>query len=120
MPTYTGISSEAFRHPLDRQAELALRSVPGFDLIASKFVEFVYERPQYVYLMGNSIQVGPRQYASIYHLFRECVRDLDVFPEPTLFVSLSCNSFLTIFYRFFPTAMGRSHADNATLFHWWN
>ncbi|MEB3279812.1 MAG: M48 family metalloprotease [Lyngbya sp.] len=87
MPTYTGISSEAFRHPLDRQAEAALRSVPGFDLIASKFVEFVYERPQYVYLMGNSIQVGPRQYASIYHIFRECVRDLDVLNEPVLFVS---------------------------------
>lgn len=87
MPTYTGISSEAFRHPLDKEAEVALRSVPGFDLIASKFVEFVYERPQYVYLMGNAIQVGPRQYASIYHLFRECVRDLDIFPEPGLFVS---------------------------------
>ncbi len=87
MPTYTGISSEAFRHPLDREAEQALRSVPGFDLIASKFVEFVYERPQFVYLMGNSIQVGPRQYASIYHIFRECVQSLDVFPEPGLFVS---------------------------------
>jgi Zn-dependent protease with chaperone function len=87
MPTYTGISSEAFRHPLDKEAEVALRSVPGFDLIASKFVEFVYERPQYVYLMGNSLQVGPRQYASIYHVFRECVRDLDIFPEPGLFVS---------------------------------
>lgn len=87
MPTYPGISSEAFRHPLDRQAEQALRSVPGFDLIASKFVEFVYERPQFVYLMGNSIQVGPRQYATIYHIFRECVRDLDLFPEPALFVA---------------------------------
>ena len=87
MPTYTGISSEAFRHPLDKEAEVALRSVPGFDLIASKFVEFIYERPQYVYLMGNALQVGPRQYASIYHVFRECVRDLDIFPEPGLFVS---------------------------------
>ncbi len=87
MPTYTGISSDAFRHPLDKEAEVALRSVPGFDLIASKFVEFVYERPQYVYLMGNALQVGPRQYASIYHLFRECARDLDIFPEPGLFVS---------------------------------
>ena len=87
MPTYTGISSEAFRHPLDRQAEESLRSVPGFDLIASKFVEFIYERPQYVYLMGNSIQVGPRQYPSIYRIFRECVRDLDVVNEPVLFVS---------------------------------
>jgi len=45
MPTYTGISSEAFRHPLDQQAEQALRSFTRFDLIASKFVEFVYERP---------------------------------------------------------------------------
>jgi Zn-dependent protease with chaperone function len=87
MPTYTGISSEAFRHPLDKEAEVALRSVPGFDLIASKFVEFIYERPQYVYLMGNALQVGPRQYASIYHVFRECVSDLDIFPEPGLFVS---------------------------------
>lgn len=86
MPTYTGISSEAFRHPLDRQAEQALRNLPGFDLIARKFVEFIYERPQLVYLMGNTIQVGPRQYSTIYQMFRECVRDLDIYPEPTLFV----------------------------------
>jgi Zn-dependent protease with chaperone function len=87
MPTYKGISSEAFRHPLDRQAEQALRSLPGFDLIARKFVEFVYERPQLIYLMGNNIQVGPRQYSSIYQMFRECVRDLDIYPEPALFIS---------------------------------
>lgn len=87
MPNYTGISSEAFKHPLDQQAEQALRSVPGFDLVARKFVEFLSERPQLVYLMGNSIQVGPRQYSTIYGLFRECVRDLDVHPEPSLFVS---------------------------------
>ncbi|BAY12766.1 M48 family metallopeptidase [Calothrix sp. NIES-2098] len=86
MPTYTGISSEAFRHPLDRQAEQALRNLPGFDLIARKFVEFLYERPQLVYLMGNTIQVGPRQYSTIYQMFRECVRDLDIYPEPALFV----------------------------------
>ncbi|QYX33273.1 M48 family metallopeptidase [Sphaerospermopsis torques-reginae] len=87
MPTYKGISSEAFRHPLDRQAEQALRSLPGFDLIARKFVEFVYERPQLIYLMGNNIQVGPRQYSTIYQMFRECVRDLDIYPEPALFIS---------------------------------
>jgi Zn-dependent protease with chaperone function len=87
MPTYTGISSEAFRHPLDRQAEQALRNLPGFDLIARKFVEFIYERPQLIYLMGNTIQVGPRQYSTIYQMFRECVRDLDIYPEPALFVS---------------------------------
>lgn len=89
MPTYTGISSEAFRHPLDAQAEEALRMVPGFDLVARKFVEFVYERPRHVYFMGNYVEVGPRQYASIYSMFRECLRDLDVTPEPALFVDQS-------------------------------
>ncbi len=87
MATYPGISSEAFKHPLDLQAEQALRSVPGFNLVASKFVEFIYERPQLVYLIGNSIQAGPRQYATIYGMFRECVRDLDIYPEPLLFIS---------------------------------
>ena len=87
MPTYPGISSEAFKHPLDHQAEQALRSLPGFDLIARKFVEFVYERPQLVYLMGNTIQVGPRQYSTIYQIFRECVRDLDISGEPGLFIA---------------------------------
>jgi Zn-dependent protease with chaperone function len=86
MATYTGISSEAFRHPLDRKAEQALRNLPGFDFLARKFMEFFAERPQLVYLMGNTIQVGPRQYSTIYHMFRECVRDLDVYPTPTLFV----------------------------------
>jgi hypothetical protein len=54
MPTYTAISSEAFRHTLDRQAQ-ALRSLSGFDLIARKFVEFVYDHPELAYLIGNTI-----------------------------------------------------------------
>jgi hypothetical protein len=64
MPVYPGISRDAFRHPLDQQAEATLRSVPGFDVVARKFVEFIYERPQYVSLMGNTIQVGPQQYST--------------------------------------------------------
>lgn len=87
MPSYPGISSAAFRHPLDYQAEQALRSVPGFDLVARKFVEFTYERPRYIYLLGNNIEVGPRQYSTIYQVFRDCLRDLDIYPEPSLFVS---------------------------------
>jgi Zn-dependent protease with chaperone function len=87
MPNYPGISREAFRHPLDQQAEAALRSVPGFDVVARKFVEFIYERPQFVYLMGNALQVSPQQYSTLYQLLREGVRALDISPEPTLFVA---------------------------------
>jgi Zn-dependent protease with chaperone function len=87
MPTYPGISSEAFKHPLDRQAEEALRSLPGFDLVAKSFIEYLYERPQQIYLLGNNIKVNPRQYSTLYGIFRECVRDLDIYPEPSLYVS---------------------------------
>jgi Zn-dependent protease with chaperone function len=87
MPTYPGISSEAFRHPQDRQAEQALRSVPGFDLVARGFSEYFYERPQQIFLMGNDIKVGPRQYSTLYGIYRECVRDLDIYPVPTLYIS---------------------------------
>jgi Zn-dependent protease with chaperone function len=86
MGTYPGISSEAFRHPLDRQAEEALRRVPGFDLVAKKFVEYAYERPQLLYLTASAIKASGRQYATIYGIFRECVRDLDFSPEPVLFI----------------------------------
>jgi len=89
MPTYPGLSSEAFRHPLDRQAEQTLRSLPGFDLVTRSFVEYLYERPQRIYSLGNCIQVGPRQYATLYGIFRDCLRDLDVTTEPMLFVSQS-------------------------------
>ncbi|WP_159788431.1 M48 family metallopeptidase [Sodalinema gerasimenkoae] len=87
MPDYPGISSDAFRHPLDLEAEEALRNLAGFDGVARKFVEYVYERPQVVFLTGNHIQVGPRQYSTVYQLFREAVRALDISPEPLLFVS---------------------------------
>lgn len=87
MPSYPGISSQAFRHPLDQQAEQALRSVPGFDLLASSFSEYVYERPQHIYLLGNNIKVGPRQYSTLYGIYRDCLQDLDIHPEPTLYVS---------------------------------
>ncbi|WP_353259682.1 M48 family metallopeptidase, partial [Prochlorothrix hollandica] len=87
MPTYPGLASDAFRHPLDLEAEQALRSVPGFELATRKFVEFLYERPQLVYLMGNSIQVSSQQYPSLHRLFQESITCLDVDPAPQLFVS---------------------------------
>lgn len=87
MPNYPGISSQAFKHPLDQQAEQALRSVPGFDLLATRFSEYIYERPQQIYLMGNNLKVGPRQYSTLYGIYRECVQALDLYPEPTLYVS---------------------------------
>ena len=87
MTAYPGISSDAFRHPADREAEDTLRSFPGFQPIAQKFVEFFYERPQHLYLSGRGIQVGPQQYHKLYQRFQGCCHDLDIQPEPLLFLS---------------------------------
>jgi Zn-dependent protease with chaperone function len=37
--------------------------------------------------MGNDLKVGPRQYATLYGIYRQCLRDLDMSPEPNLYVS---------------------------------
>lgn len=87
MPTYSGISSEAFRHPLDRQAEQTLRSVPGFDIVAKSFSQYLYERPQHIFLLGNNIKTSSRQYPTLYKIYQNCVKDLDINPEPILYVS---------------------------------
>ncbi len=89
MPTYTGIKGEVFRHPLDRQAEETLRSLPGFELLTSTFLEYLYERPQQVFLLGNNLRAGNRQYSTLYRILRECSRDLDLSPTPALYVNQS-------------------------------
>ncbi|WP_013323139.1 M48 family metalloprotease [Gloeothece verrucosa] len=89
MPTYTGISSNAFRHPLDQQAEASLRSLPGFDILAKSFSQYLYERPQHIFLLGNNIKVTSRQYPTLYGIYTDCIKDLDIAPEPILYVGQS-------------------------------
>jgi len=91
MPTYTGISSEAFRHPLDQQARQALRSLPDFDLVPVDSAKFVYERPSSSYLIGQRHSI---ETATIFHLpvFRECVRKFRHSPkEPAVRIPKSAS-----------------------------
>lgn len=60
---------------------------PSAILLAKSFSEYLYERPQQILLMGNDLKVGPRQYATLYSIYRQCLRDLDMSPEPNLYVS---------------------------------
>jgi hypothetical protein len=36
----TGLSAEAFQHPLDRQAAAHLSKIKGFDWLVKKFLEY--------------------------------------------------------------------------------
>ncbi|MBI3651675.1 MAG: M48 family metallopeptidase [Acidobacteria bacterium] len=83
---FTGITPEAFQHPLDRTATENLKRVKGFDWLCRKFVEYGIERIEYVQNIGGSVRVGPRQMPLLYEMLRESCAVLDV-EEPELYIS---------------------------------
>jgi hypothetical protein len=80
-----GIPATAFQHPLDRQATENLKKVKGFDWIVGKFIEYGFERIEYITHIGSGIRVGPKQMAMHYAMLRECCETLDI-PEPEMYV----------------------------------
>ncbi len=80
-----GLPALAFQHPLDRQATENLKKIKGFDWLVGKFIEYGFERIDYVTHIGSGIRVGPRQMAMHYAMLRECCDVLDV-AEPELYV----------------------------------
>lgn len=87
-PTRTplkGLPSSAFQHPLDRQATANLKKLKGFDWLVGKFIEYGFERIDYITHIGSGIRVGPRQMALHYGMLRECCDVLDI-AEPELYV----------------------------------
>ncbi|WP_250280939.1 MULTISPECIES: M48 family metallopeptidase [unclassified Frankia] len=81
----TGLDADVFRHPLDRQAAQSLKRVPGFDKAVAKFIEWGWERKEYIELTASGVRVGPRQLPRVHGLLRETCAVLDI-PEPELYV----------------------------------
>jgi Zn-dependent protease with chaperone function len=80
-----GLPPTAFQHPLDRQATENLKKIKGFDWLVGKFIEYGFERIDYITHIGGGIRVGPRQMANHYAMLRECCDVLDM-SEPELYV----------------------------------
>lgn len=80
-----GLPASAFQHPLDRQATESLKRIRGFDRVVGKFIEYGFERIEYVSNIGGAVRVGPRQMTKHYAMLRECCDVLDV-AEPELYV----------------------------------
>ena len=80
-----GLPPTAFQHPLDRQATENLKKIKGFDWLVGKFIEYGFERIDYITHIGGGIRVGPRQMSKHYAMLRECCDVLDV-AEPELYV----------------------------------
>jgi Zn-dependent protease with chaperone function len=83
--TLKGLPAESFQHPLDRQAAAHLARIKGFDWLVKKFLEYGFERIEYITHIGGGIRIGPRQMAKHYAMLRECCDILDV-AEPELYV----------------------------------
>ena len=54
-----GLPATAFQHPLDRQATVNLKKIKGFDWLVGKFIEYGFERIDYITHVGGGIRVGP-------------------------------------------------------------
>jgi Zn-dependent protease with chaperone function len=84
--TLTKIAPEAYRHPLDQQATRALRAVPGFELAATKFSRYSFEKFLYNEYLASAVKVTGRQCKDVHALLLEACRILDMEP-PALFLT---------------------------------
>jgi Zn-dependent protease with chaperone function len=84
---FPGISSRAYEHPADRAALVALRSVPGFDVLIKGMFGFFSERRLRMMFLGSAVRVDERQFAGVHSIFLDAARILDIEKPPELYVS---------------------------------
>lgn len=82
----TGIHPDAYTTKQDKAALDALKRVPLLPQVLKKFHDLGLDRWYYCRNMAMSVRCGPAQMPSLYKIFREACRTLDV-PEPELYVS---------------------------------
>ena len=81
-----GIDPASFQHPYDRQAIAQLATLRGFDMVTRKFLEYGFERLQYVLNIASAIRVNRRQMPALHAMLAESCAILDV-PLPELYVT---------------------------------
>lgn len=85
--TLTGISSQAWEHPADRGALVALRKLKGFDTVLKAISGLFNERAARLVFLGSAVRADERQFATLNRLLGEVARTLDVADPPEMFVS---------------------------------
>ncbi len=96
MRRYPGLKASAFRHPADAQAEAALRSLPGFDLLADQGLSLLRQDPTNA-LLGRSLRCGPQQCVTPWQLLQDAAAALDLMPVPTLLLQAGPQLTLQVF-----------------------
>ncbi|QSJ15078.1 M48 family metallopeptidase [Nostoc sp. UHCC 0702] len=83
----TGLSSQAYEHPFDRQALTALKKMPGISLLLKKINEYGIDRLLRLLTLGSEIKVTPRNFPQLHQTLVEACEILDITPLPELHLS---------------------------------
>ncbi len=81
------ISPRAYEHPADRAALVALRKVPGFDLVLRKIFGAIGERSLRLIHLASAARVGPDQFPDLWDDYLEACQILGFEEPPELYVS---------------------------------
>ncbi len=80
-----GLKADQFRHPLDLEATLALKQLPGLDQIIRNVLAPIGEQFFYLQNIAGSILVGENQLPDLYKLLLESCKILDI-EVPQLYI----------------------------------
>lgn len=81
------LDERVLRHPADRAATAALKSIPGLDGVIRKLIELGYERALRQGLLASSVRLGPRQLAEVWGRHRAAYVTLDLGEAPELYLA---------------------------------
>ena len=80
-----GLKADQFRHPLDLEATIALKQIPGIDIMIRNLLGPMAEQFFYVENIASSVLVGEKQLPQFHQLLLEACQTLELEP-PELYV----------------------------------
>ena len=82
----TGLSSQTYEHPFDRQALISLEKMPGVSLLFKKINEYGIDRLLGFKFNAICMKVNERNFPDFYQAFVEACSIIDVSPIPELYL----------------------------------
>ncbi|MBD2569335.1 M48 family metallopeptidase [Anabaena lutea] len=82
----TGLNSETYEHPFDRQALASLQKMPGISPLLKKINEYSIDRLLRLQSLGSEIRVTNRNFPKLYAALVETCQILDVSSLPDLYL----------------------------------
>lgn len=82
----TGLHSDEYEHPLDKEYLDIVENIPGLPLLSKKFIEWLPETIFRVQNTGSYLKITPKSMPEIYQCLEEATKILDLDEIPDFFV----------------------------------